>query len=175
MQQHTTRFWVKPEKACLWLSLPWYFFSFSSPFSFCMWCAACTVCQSMHSDYSRLEINDWFWLGRISWSDSSHSYNNGYIGPRQCVWGAGECIFKYNSSILEWKMCILSSWRQYQRGQQESCATPCGAGFFFHWSLNEGPGLHVSASPSASSRNPCDGLTSPPSYCIATTRLWLPS
>lgn len=86
------------------------------------WAMVCCLrrVQRVHNDYSRLEINDWFSLGTTSWSDSSHSYNNGYIGPRQGVWGGWgkKCTFKYNGSSLEWKVCILSSCRQYQRGQQ---------------------------------------------------------
>lgn len=39
--------------------------------------------------------------------------------------------------------------------------------------LNEGPEFRVSVGPSAFCSNPCDGLTSPHSFYIATTRLWL--
>ena len=113
-----------------------------------LWCAACTMCQHTRSD-STSEINGSFWLERISWCDSSHSYNNGYVGPRQYVWcGWGKkCIFKYNDSSLERQDTHFSFCRLYQGGQQQNCAAPWGDSLFFQGSLNEGPDLHVSASP----------------------------
>lgn len=90
-------------------TLPWDMFLLHVLLQPGPWCAACAACWCMCRDCSRLQINDWLWLGKLSWSDSSPSYNNGYIGPGQWVWGGwgNKCIFNYNCSILEWKMCTF--------------------------------------------------------------------
>lgn len=76
------------------------------------------------------------------------------------VAGERKYTFKYDSSSLKWRVYVLSSFRQYQGGQQWSCATPWGR----HWfSVECGWGA---TSPACVS-NPCDGLTSPSCYHIA--------
>lgn len=82
------------------------------------------------------------------------------------VAGERKCTFKCDSSSLKWRVCVLSSFRQYQRSSIKLCY-PLGIWFGFSVECEWG-----ATSPTSES-NPCDGLTWPSSY--QTTKLWLPS